>query len=142
LGPVVQTNAVRASFGFCLMACGIAFAFAMRARTLQALLRGALFFLLVWDMTILRVPALVRDLVVPARGCRERPALAAADRNLRHVDCAHVGGTDRPLYHDDLERLRYLARRGSAAHIAKRHLAAYLVSGPQPCCGSHAHTPP
>ncbi len=52
LGPEVQRQAVRLSFVLCLVVCGVAFAHALRARTVPALLRGGLLFLLAWDLTI------------------------------------------------------------------------------------------
>jgi hypothetical protein len=52
VGPGAQEQAVRASFILCLGVCAVAFAHAVRARTTPQMLRGALVFLLAWDMTI------------------------------------------------------------------------------------------
>ncbi len=53
LGPAAQHLVESASFLLCIAACAAAFAYAaLRARTVPQLLRGALFFLFVWDLTV------------------------------------------------------------------------------------------
>jgi hypothetical protein len=51
-GPRVQERAVTATLVLCIAVSAVAFQKALRANTVAELLRGALVFLLVWDMTV------------------------------------------------------------------------------------------
>ena len=53
LGPAAQALVIRVSFLVCMAACAVVFGLtALRARTLDQLLRGCLLFFLAWDLTV------------------------------------------------------------------------------------------
>ena len=53
LGPAAQALVIRVSYFLCIAACAAVFlATALRARTLEELLRGCLLFFLAWDLTV------------------------------------------------------------------------------------------